>query len=186
MKTFVTSAINTSVKHLVWIIDGQSNATSVVPNTYTPTNASNIVNVNSCDGAVYASADPVLGSSNSLLGDGSVAPRVADALIINRTFAKVWLVPIGIGGAVIADHDVGGVLWERPCIAMLCLQNIGITVGLTNVTFIYSWNQGESDTGTAQAAYQAAFLHIVAKLKSCAGVTAQFSGRVMIATETML
>lgn len=185
-KTLVSSVINTSVKNLVWIIDGQSNATSVVPSTYTPTNASSIVNVNPCDGATYESVDPVLGSSNSTLGAGSVAPRVADTLITNGKFSKVWLVPIAIGGTAIGDHDVGGVLWDRPCVAMRRLQNAGITVGLTNTTFIYTWNQGESDVGQPQAYYQAAFLRIVAGLKSCLNVASQFNGKVFIATETML
>ncbi len=176
--------LNTAVKNLVVITDGQSNSASNGP-SYVPVNVANIVNINPYDGAVYPNLDPLLGTA-TILGTGSFWPRIADMLITAGKFAKVWIIPIGVGGSSSIEWTPGGQLFDKPCVAMRRLQQLGITPSTTNFTIIYTFNQGESDSATSAATYTNNINVLNTRLRNCPGVSVQFNGRFFIARETML
>ncbi|WP_315804027.1 sialate O-acetylesterase [Bradyrhizobium sp. SZCCHNS3002] len=192
--------INTGIKNLVLIIAGQSNGATEAPSAYVPTNGSAIDNLNIYDGGIYPWVDPPLGSTwayQSFGGTGStcatlqscghVGARIADIFISGNgtvpagTFNRVIIAPVAVGGTSISQHSIGGPLYNRICQAMQRLANRGITPSVTNTTFAIVWVQGESDTGTTLAAYQAALNNIQAKAVSCG-----FSGRFFVNIQTWL
>lgn len=179
--------INTGIRNLVLIVAGQSNRQAVAATPYVPTNASAVDNFNIMDGAIYPYVDPPLGSSYMLTaipggGPGHVGGRIADKFITNGIFDRVIVVPIGIGGSVIADWATGGRLQDKFCVTMARLAARGITPATTNVTFAVDWGQGESDNGvTSQANYQTRFGQMYARLQACG-----FVGRFFISKESWL
>jgi len=186
-KTMRLTPINAQERTLILITSGQSNMASVGPSSYTPTNASKIDNLNIYDGAIYASADPLLGQTYAPgYGVGSIPPRIADKLITNNKFDRVILVPVASGGSSIAMWVSGGPLYMRHCVAMHRLAARGIVPRMSGVTFALVWGQGESDSGTAQSTYQTQFGQIVTKLKNCPNLSSQFNGRIFVTKQTMI
>lgn len=189
-KTSRNLTVNTAIKNLVLIWAGQSQSGAATPSCYTPTNASAIDNLSIKDGNIYAATEstsaPLLGATwayQALGGTvcGSISLRVADTLITQGKFDRVIIVPIGSGGSNIAlwDPVSNGILSSRPCAAMARLAARGITPSVTNVTFAFTWMQGESDHGTGQSTYQTILGNMKTALLACG-----FSGRMFIAKET--
>jgi hypothetical protein len=160
---------------------GQSNNESEAPSAYTATNASAIDDFNAYDGAIYAAAEPHLGTNYNSTGLGLMDYRVADTLITNNKFDRVILVPMAIGGTNILQWSNGGVIQNLPCTAMARLAARSITPATTNVTFAVDWGQGEAEVSlsTSQSTYQTALTQIATNLSSCG-----FSGRMFVNTET--
>lgn len=185
-KTVRNLTINTGVKNLILIIAGQSNRQAITPTAYTLSNASAIDNFSIYDSAVYAYADPPIGSSVSTGGGGGpghLGGRIADKFVTAGSFARVIVVPVAIGGASAADYATGG-LSNRLCVAMGRLQaRFGSALTDPNVTIAIEWGQGETDgsIGTTQIAYTASINTIVTTVRACG-----FSGRFFVALETWL
>jgi len=171
--------INPAQKTLALIVLGASNGASVGPSAYVPSNTTVIDNLNIYNGALYVASDPLLGQSMSTLGPGSVSLILADGLI--GIFNRVILVNAAIGGSTSIMLGIGGVHYERGCVAMRRLAAAGITAATTGVTIGLLFMTGENDTGTSAANYQAAIQQQVAHIQSCG-----FSGRIFIPTETFL
>ena len=187
-KTVRSRTINTGIRNLVLLIFGQSNCTSVAQTAYSPTNGTVLDQLNILDGQMYAAADPLLGQSLAIapgstgtFGPGSIGIRVGDQLITNNKFDRVILVPFCIGGAGVATWGSGGFLFPNSAAAMARLAQVGITPGMTGVTFAALWMQGESDHGMAQATYAANFATISAAL-----IATGFNGRIFVNEETWL
>lgn len=188
-KTLRSTTINTGVKNLILIIAGQSLTGAEAPTAYTPTNTSVVDNFNVYDGGLYAYSDPPLGTTWVYLAlggslptpnTGSIGGRIADLAINAGSFARVIVVPIGVGGTTIAQWD-SGPLRDRIGVAMRRLAAKNITPATTNVTFAILWMQGEGDHGTTTAAYKASLTNIQAN-----AVAAGFSGRFFVSQETWL
>jgi hypothetical protein len=180
-RTVRNLTINTGIRNLVLFVMGQSNNESEAPSAYTATNASAIDELNVYDGAIYAAAEPHLGTSYNGSGPGLMDYRVADTLITNAKFDRVILVPMAIGGTNAAQWANGGVIQNLPCVAMARLAARGITPATTNVTFAADWGQGEAESGlsTTQVAYQGYMTQIATNLNACG-----FSGRFFVNVET--
>lgn len=166
-KTVRSISLNTGIRNLVLLTSGQSNMASVAPTAYTPSNPTVLDNFNVFNGLNYAAADPMLGSTwHSTLGSGGVSLRVADLLVTNGKFDRVFIVPIASGGTSIAHHRIGGILHGNPTAAMARLNSKGLTPGTTGLTFAFLWGQGESDTtgATSQATYQAGLGEVLTAL----------------------
>lgn len=185
-KTVRATTINTAVKNAVLILAGQSNFGTSSPTSYTPTNSTKVDNFNIYDCQTYAAAGVLLGStwSYQALGgtvSGHVGGRIADALINAGKFDRVILVPVAVGGTTVANWDIAGPLYGRIEAAIRRLRMAGVTPDMTNVTFAVLWGQGEGDSGTSQAAYDASMRRIIDKTRA-----AGFSGRFLIAKQTLL
>lgn len=181
--------INTGVRNLVLITDGQSVMESISPTAYVPVNAAAIDNFNPYDGAIYPYQDPALGVSYGGFaaiccappngGPGGITGRLADLFISNHEFDRVIAVPIASGGSTVQDHATGP-LTNRLCVVMARLKVRGIVPG-PNVTFTIVWGQGESNNNnTTQAVYQTALLTIISNVQACG-----FVGRIFINLETL-
>jgi hypothetical protein len=185
-KTVRNLTINTGVKNLILIMVGQSNRQAIAPTAYTLVNASSVDNFSLYDSAVYAYADPPIGSSASTgggAGPGHLGGRVADKFITAGTFSRVIVVPLAIGGSSAADWATGG-LSNRICVAMRRLQaRFGSALSDPNVTMAIEWGVGETDgsIGTSQAAYTSSVNTVLSNATACG-----FSGRMFVALETWL
>lgn len=179
--------VNPAVKTLVLISSGQSLLTNVVPTLIVPTNASVIDNMNVYDGALYDVAGPLLGVTyaSSLvppLGPGNVLVNLADTLITNGKFDRVILAPVSIGGTAVSQWgDVGGLHSNRFQVAMLRLASMGVTPGMTGVTFANLFADGHQDLalGTSQASWEASFGAYAANV-----VATGFNGRIFVCSES--
>ncbi len=183
-KTVRTRTINTGIRNLILITFGQSNCIGVAPSAYTPTNGTVLDNFNTQDGQMYAATDPLLGvglAAGGTFGPGNIATRVGDILITNNKFDRVILVPICIGGTVVAFWGTGGALFSNTAATMARLAQAGIIPGMTGVTFAAIWMQGESDSGTGQSAYATSFGQVSAAL-----LATGFDGRIFVNKETWL
>jgi len=176
--------INPAIRNLVLITAGQSNYEAVAPSAYTPVNGGALDNINPYNGQMYVAADPLLSCTLALpspYGPGGVSLRVADLLITNGKFDRVIIVPIAIGGTVVAMWGTGGALSNRIPAAMARLASRGIVPGMSGVTFAFLWGQGESDAATGTAPYVASINQVLASLFATG-----FNGRAWINLQTML
>jgi hypothetical protein len=152
--------LNTGEATGVFVIAGQSNCGNNVDTAYVPTNAAKIDNLDINDGGMYAAADPLLGCTTNLLiaGQGNLFTRFADKVITAGIFARVILIPVGVGGTPISSWQTGGGFSNRTVVAARRAHAVGLSV----TAFI--WMQGESDTvnGTLQAAYAAGLAQVIA------------------------
>lgn len=179
-KSLRAVSLNTAVRNLVLLTAGQSNMASVGPSAYAPANGSVLDNLNVYNGLNYAAADPLLGSSyHDQLGSGGVSLRVADLLVTNGKFDRVFIVPIAVGGTSISQWRSGGALYGNIAAAMARLNAAGLIPGATGLTFAFVWGQGESDIGTAQATYQAGLGEVLSTLTATG-----FNGRAFINKQT--
>jgi hypothetical protein len=156
-KSIRTPRLNAGESTGVFIIVGQSNCCNSVPSAYSPANASKIDNILIYNGGTYAGADPMLGCENISPGVllGNWVTRFADKEITGGKYARVILMPIGIGGTTIAQWAPGGELNPRLLVAPKRLASVGLTVSA------FIWMQGESNHGTAQATYSAALTTVI-------------------------
>lgn len=177
--SFRSPVINPALKTLVLIVAGQSNAANIVPTRIAPTNVSVIDQMNIYDGALYSVRGDLLGCSNDDT-HGNMNVQLADKFISNGIFNRVIIADIAISTTTIAQWSTGTLSTRIPVI-MRRLAAAGITPSTTGATFAFLWEQGESDSGTAQATYQSAFGTIKSNL-----LAAGFSGRIFIAEQTML
>lgn len=179
-----TPTINTSIRNLVLINHGQSQAISVLPTATVPANASAIDNFSVHDGACYnVTNKPLLGTQDYIQtpgGGGCIVTGVADLLVTNNKFDRVIMVPVAVSAASIADLATG-VCATRTSVAMARLASRGIVPGLTNLTFAFLWMQGETDNllATSSASYQASWAIIRANL-----LAAGFVGRMFVCKES--
>ncbi len=152
--------VNPAVRNLVLILAGQSNCADLVPSAYATANPTKLDQLNIYDGAIYAAADPLLGTSYprsagvAINGPGNAYLRVADTYITNGKFDRVILVPSCLGSTAVADWAPGGDFSDVFGIVMRRLSANGITAGV-NITIAAIWAQGETDTlnGTGQTPY---------------------------------
>lgn len=184
-KTLRNQTLNTAIRNLVLVIAGQSLREAQTPTAYVPTNASAIDNFNVYDGAVYAWADPPLGSGyqNGGIAGGGVGhlgARIADKFISGSIFDRVIVVPVAIGSSSVAQWASGGALQNRLPATMARLKARGF-VAQTNVTVAIEWGQGETDNinGTTQSAYATSLSSVISNVRS-----AGFSGRFFVAQES--
>lgn len=186
-KTLRNQTVNTGIRNLVLLVAGQSNNANTSPTAYTPANPTAIDNFNIFNGAMYAAADPQLGTTIGTTGPAMMDLRVADTLITNGKFDRVILVPMSVGGSAAymwatlgGPTHSAGTMAGMPCVAMGRLAARGIVPG-ANVTFAMDWGQGESEAGlsTTQIQYQNYMTDIGTRLNSCG-----FSGRIFVNIET--
>lgn len=172
--------VNPAVRNLILIVAGQSNVGNVTPSTYTPSNPTKLDQLSVYDGAIRVASDPLIGCFGAL-ALGNPYLRVADTLVTNNKFDRVILVPIGIGGTMVADHAPGGFLQDLFPVAMRRIAANGIVAG-ANVTIAAIWGQGEYDSlnGTTQVAYTNSLNAYIAASRS-----AGFSGIWFINVETL-
>lgn len=139
----------------VFVVAGQSNCANTVETNATLTNASKIDNLNIFDGGLYAAADPLVGCDGLL---GNTFSRVADKLITAGIFARVILIPIGVGGSSAAQWADTSALGQRLIVAARRAAALGLTVSA------YLWQQGEQDktNGTSQSSYAASLAAAIA------------------------
>ena len=146
-QTIRSPIIDPTKKTLILIGAGQSNATSVSPTLYTPTNSSVVDNFNIFDGAIYNVAGPLLGCSwnpnaatnGSGLGPGNVLVRIADTLVTNGKFDRVIICSIATGSTMMADWGTaagaGLPMFTRGPVLMARLASKGITPSTPGATF---------------------------------------------------
>lgn len=162
-KTIRDPRLNAGETTGVFVVAGQSNATSFAPTPYTPSNAAKVDNLSIYDGGLYSAADPLLGCT--ILpggpGVGNWVGRMADGLISAGIFQRVILIPVAVGGTMAADWNSQG-LTKR----LVAAGRRSAAVGLPITAFL--WMQGESDTqnGTSQGAYAASLASIIASPRS--------------------
>lgn len=163
--TIRSQVLNPVIRNLVLISAGQSQATSINPTLYTPSNTTSIDNLNVYDGGSYAVGGPLLGCQSSSQGPGNVTARVADLLIGNGIFDHVLMVPIAIGSTTIADWSTGNMA-QRFTVALRRLASRGITPSTTGWTFAVIWWHGETDgiAGTTAAVYTAGMNTVLANM----------------------
>jgi len=170
---------------LVLVTIGQSLIASSGSSTYTPVNTK-ASNFSVCDGGWYRCKNPVLGASYAPAG-GVDSPncRIADSLITAGTYTQVIVVPIAIGGTVVADWNSGGQLFQKIAVTMNRLKQRHLTpiTGFTG-DFYISLHIGESDNqvGTTRANMAAGIRNIAATFVANGSGTSRF----FVATESML
>lgn len=174
-----SQTLDTSVRNLVLIADGQSNMADVAPSVYSPANPTKISNFNIFDGALYEAKDPLMGATCFPTTPGHPALRVADTLITNGKFDHVVIVPIGTGATAVAEHATAPLL-NRMAVTFGRLAARGMVAG-TNITVVIIWGQGESDHGTSQAAYTASLTTVINASRA-----AGFAGKWFVAEQTYL
>lgn len=172
-KTARNPTINTGIRNLVLILDGQSNVNDNHSTAYVPANPTKIDNLNLFDGQIYAATDPLLGSRNDglSLGPGNFSLRLADNLITANKFDRVIILIVAISGAPMASL-LGTPGTGRYNAAYSRLTGRGITPGLTNTTIAILFGHGEGDCagGTTQGTYSAGLTTTIAAARA-AGFT---------------
>jgi hypothetical protein len=170
--------IDISKTNLILIQMGQSNWSNAAPSLYTPANASAIFQLNIYNGKIYPAVDPLLGTTNTF-GNASTssanpALRLADQLITNGNFQRIYIVPASIVGSHVADWDTGLNATIIPVIFRRIVQK-GIACNTTNVTCVVTWGQGEADvlTGT-QPSYTVSITNVISKTQAAAGYSILF------------
>jgi hypothetical protein len=179
-KTLRSAAITS--KTLILFTIGDSNMAGVNATQYTPINTQSVDNLNIYDGAVYNGADPMLGHSlSNTLGNGSIPPRLADKIMNGNVYDRVIVVPMAIGGSQTSHWAVGGVLYRKPIIGMLRLNERGITPSTANCTFCAVIQIGANEHGISISGYQSNINSLVTGLKS-----AGFVGKIFIPVYSIL
>lgn len=175
--------INAGLKTLVLIVCGQSLLCSVSPTLYTPTNSTKVDQLNVYDGQLYNINGPVLGCTYSPVpaNPGNASVRIADALVTNGKFDRVILANVVIGSTFAAQWEPTGIHGNRSVVAMRRLAGLGITPGMTGVTFACIYSIGESDYafGTTQSAFAASASNFISNLQATG-----FNGRIFVTTES--
>lgn len=104
------SSLSGSVGCLV--IFGDSVSSNVVNSTITPAQANNY-NFDIYNGGLYKTAEPLLGcnwNAETPITSGCIFTGVADELIANAVRNNIVLVPISLGGSLLADYAAGGAI----------------------------------------------------------------------------
>lgn len=171
-RTLVDPVLDPNKRNAIIVVGGQSNSASCVHATYTPTNPTKIDQLSIWTGNVYRAVDPMLGDTTNpsldatdRFNQGSVFLRVADGLITANLYDRVILVPIGVGGASVAEWMPGGYLNHRVLATARRLQARSYTP-----TFLL-WVQGATDQarGTSQADYLARSKALLTDFRATAG-----------------
>jgi hypothetical protein len=153
------------------ICAGQSLATDLITDTFSPTNGSKLDNFAWYDGRNWVAANALVGTS----WNGSVGTshnfnfKVADGIITNGKFDRVIIVPVAMSGTSVYQWvtdwigEPGG-YYRMIQAAAKKLAAQGVRPGTPGVKFLLKWNQGESDTqqATTQAAYTSDFNKLMA------------------------
>jgi hypothetical protein len=176
-----SQVIDITKTNLILLVAGQSLKVNVAPSVYSPANASSIFQINIYNGKIYPAGDPLLGTTTGAgLGPGNPMTRVADTIVTNASFQRVYVEDFAVGNTAVADWQTGV---ESPLIpvAVLRLKSKGINCGTTNIKCVFIWDQGPNDTtlGTSQAAYTTSLTAVLAQLTATG-----FSGHVYIAEDT--
>ncbi len=179
-----TQTIDTTKTNLILIVAGQSNIASPAPTAFTPVNGSSLFQLSIFDGKIYPALDPLLATNRVLISGtaelGSPALRVADSIVTNAYFQRVYVVSFAVSGTSVADWSTGA---ENPLLALavLRIKSKGIVCGGTNTTCVIIWGQGETDNtnGTSQGTYTSS-LNTVISNTSAAG----FVGHWYVAKQT--
>lgn len=181
--TVRSATINSGLKNLVLLVCGQSLLCSCNPTLYTPSNSTKVDQLNVYDGQLYSIGGPVLGCTYSPVpaNPGNASVRVADNLVTNNKFDRVILANVTIGGTFASQWEPSGIHGNRANVAMRRLASLGITPGMTGVTFAAIYSIGESDFsfGTAQNAFAASAGNFITNLRGTG-----FNGRIFVTTES--
>lgn len=184
-RPIISNPINPANKTLVLLCGGQSLGANVTPTAFTPINAATIDQMNVHDGQLYSITSSLLGSTlNPLVGSpgfGNIFVRVADTLRTNGKFDRVILVGLNVGSTNVAQWATGGIHYNRFAVAMLRLAALGITPGMTGVTFAAIFDIGDDDfgQGTTQANMTSGLNSVISNLQATG-----FNGRIFIPLES--
>jgi hypothetical protein len=161
-KTVASQTADPAKRTLVIVAAGQSLGGNNSGGSYTATNASKIRNLNIYDGGIYAATNPLLGtaSDQASLGPGNFLLRLADDLVSANKFDDIIIVSTNVGGTSVQEWETGNER-DRLSVAYRRLAAKGITPGLTNLTMIILWIQGEQGSGPTQAAYFASLANVI-------------------------
>lgn len=143
----------------VFVGVGQSNIANTVSAKHTFTNPAVVDNFNMFDGGLYAAEDPLLGAQ-PYGGQGNWLSWFADKLIAADYCDRVILAPIALGSTTAARWAPGGDMYHS--LLMVCKRLA--TAGLPVSAFL--WQQGESDRGTTQAAYQSSVGAMISAIRA--------------------
>jgi hypothetical protein len=157
---------------------------NVVPTQYTPTNANNL-NFFVGNGGLYKTVEPLLGCNyNTALvpisGNGCIWSQAADNLLAAAAFSALYsnciVVPIGLGGSLLADYASGGALNGLFAPVKRRLDAAGITV--TGIHCLAGCN--DTNAGTPQAAATTSMTSITSTVRGIWPTTPFF-----VATHTL-
>jgi len=153
----------------VFIVAGQSNCCNHVDTLYAPV-SQKVENLNIFDGAIYQAIDPLLGCNAT---SGNWLGRFADKLIAAGKFARVILVPCGVGATSITQWSVGGNLNDLLAVSFARCAALSLPVSAV------LWQQGETDgqNGMAQATYQAALAGLISQQRAMGNLAPWLIGK---------
>lgn len=134
---------------------GQSNAANFGETPYKP--RGRVFNFNWADGKCYRAEDPLLGATGTR---GSVWSRLGDALVENRRFKEVLLVPIAVDGSSVRDWAGPSGPAARAVRAGDVLRSYGLKI--THVL----WHQGEADWEMHKDTYQRLFTRMTEYIRA--------------------
>lgn len=146
----------------VLLIYGQSNAISIVNDTsFVPTAGTE--NYNVFNGKNYAAKDPLLGlpQGDGITAGSSWTTRLGSKMIDAGMAARMVIVNIAVGGTLVANWDIGGVLDGRLAYTIRSMIQAG-----TKPDYILQM-QGESDAlaATPAANYTASVNSVVSTIR---------------------
>jgi hypothetical protein len=141
----------------VFLITGQSNAANHGERRFAAQR--DVFNFNLFDGELYVAADPLLGAT----GDGgSPSCLLGDRLIATGFAPSVFLCPIAVGGASVAEWAPGGPYNHRLGYALERMRKRGLWPSHV------LWHQGEADAlaGLSGERYRERFLQFAGSLRA--------------------
>lgn len=161
------SPIDFTKRTLALIVGGQSNEASYGGDLYVPANTANIDMIDVQNGGQYAICGPMLGASFNPGSPGAIPAHLADLLITNNKFDRIFVLNESVTNTLIADWD--STLYTKICASIQRLKQYGVTPTAPNVTFAIQFGIGESDNtaATSQAAQQTSYASLVSKIQAC-------------------
>lgn len=154
----------------VILAGGQSTITNCgTASSYTKTN-SKIHMVNIYTGGMYSAINAMIGVDGA--GENFLI-RMADKMINASKYARIILVPFGLGSTDIAKWQVGGFCNERVTAACNRVKAMGL---LAATTVYVIWQQGESDKalGTTQAAMTSGLNSVISTVRAVLPTTPMY------------
>lgn len=155
-KTSASCTLNPAQTKAIAITIGQSLASNSSNGTYTPTNASSVLELNLYAGTCWQMKDPVLSTSLDNTGS-SYQAQLGDMLINDAKYQIVYFFNIAIGGSGSAQWATGGDLNNRLNVACRRMKAAGWLEPTANLKIFVLWEEGQTDgiLGTSSAQYQA-------------------------------
>lgn len=159
----------------IFVTIGDSLGCNVAPSAFTPVNA-NVLNFCIYNGATYAAVDPQLGCTvaGSPGGPGNIFTRLADSIQGTGKFTKTVLVPVGVGGTLIAQWQVDQFNRIKGTFARLA------AAGVTATAVLIQLGANDCAAGTTQTTYAAGLTALLSLIRL------YYAGPIFIATETWI